>query len=164
MFSVAVTVTWLLKAQMVKGMLFLYGLWTQTTIWMMTRVTPVTLMSHAVPWCLRKLFSPPSLHPSLDFAPLSWRQWRFVLLHATDFSFGRNQMYYTKRLSDSSLSYRFSALLCKEYAVIRFHRHGDLAPDYAILSTQEALLARIYKRAEQSYSFAFWLKNLHTYR
>ena len=52
----------------------------------------------------------------------------------------------------------------KEYAAIRFHRHGDLAPDYAILSTQEALLARIYKRAEQSYSFAFWLKNLHTYR
>jgi len=27
-----------------------------------------------------------------------------------------------------------------QYAVIRFHRHGVLAPDYAILSTQEALL------------------------
>lgn len=59
---------------------------------------------------------------------------------------------------------RFSALLRKEYAVIRFHRHGVLAPDYAILSTQEALLARIQERAEQGYSFAFWLKNLHTYR
>jgi len=49
-----------------------------------------------------------------------------------------------------------------EYAVIRFHRHGVLAPDYAVISTQEALLARIYKRAEQGYSFAFWLKNLQT--
>ena len=29
-----------------------------------------------------------------------------------------------------------------QYAVIRFHRQGVLAPDYAILSTQEALLAR----------------------
>lgn len=48
------------------------------------------------------------------------------------------------------------------YAVIRFHRHGVLAPDYAVISTQEALLARIYKRAEQGYSFAFWLKNLQT--
>jgi hypothetical protein len=50
-----------------------------------------------------------------------------------------------------------------EYAVIRFHRHGVLAPDYAVISTQEVLLARIYKRAEQGYSFAFWLKNLQTY-
>ena len=58
---------------------------------------------------------------------------------------------------------RFSALHRKEYAVIRFHRHGVLAPDYAILSTQEALLARIQERAEQGYSFAFWLKNLQTY-
>ncbi len=31
------------------------------------------------------------------------------------------------------------------------------------LSTQEALLARIQKRAELGYSFAFWLKNLQTY-
>lgn len=51
-----------------------------------------------------------------------------------------------------------------QYAVIRFHRHGVLAPDYAIRSTQEALLARIHERAEQGYSFAFWLKNLHTFR
>ena len=60
---------------------------------------------------------------------------------------------------------RFSALLRKEYAVIRFHRHGTfsslpewaaiLAPDYAILSTQEALLARIQKRAEQGYSLPY---------
>lgn len=57
---------------------------------------------------------------------------------------------------------RFSALLRKEYAVIRFHRHGVLAPDYAVISPQEALLARIKKRAEQGYSFAFWLKNLQT--
>ena len=51
----------------------------------------------------------------------------------------------------------------KENDVIRFHRHGVLAPDYAVISTQEVLLARIYKRAEQGYSFAFWLKNLQTY-
>lgn len=49
-----------------------------------------------------------------------------------------------------------------QYAVIRFHRHGVLAPCDAILSTQEALLARIMKRAEQGYSFAFWMKNLQT--
>lgn len=42
-----------------------------------------------------------------------------------------------------------------QYAVIRFHRRGVLAPDYAVISTQEVLLARNYKRAEQGYSFAF---------
>jgi len=48
-------------------------------------------------------------------------------------------------------------VLCqsKEYDVIRFHRHGVLAPDYAVISTQEALLARIYKRAEQGYSLPY---------
>jgi len=56
----------------------------------------------------------------------------------------------------------FTGFQC-QYAVIRFHRCGVLAPDYAILSTQEALLARIKKRVEQGYSFAFWLKNLQTY-
>ena len=62
-----------------------------------------------------------------------------------------------------SQNYHFFTGFQFQYAVIRFHRHGVLAPDYAILSTQEALLARIQKRTEQGYSFAFWLKNLQTF-
>lgn len=85
-------------------------------------------MSHAVPWCLRKLFSPPSLHPSLDFAPLSRRQWRFVFLHATDFSFGRNKCI---KQRDYQIRHCLIVLtLCqsKEYAAISFNRRGLLSP------------------------------------
>jgi len=90
-----------------------------------------------------------------------------VILHERNISLSVS-IYVVSILQNMSFSESFQCpialALCqsKEYAVIRFHRHGVLAPDYAVISTQEVLLARNYKRAEQGYSFAFWLKNLQT--
>ncbi|WP_290376261.1 hypothetical protein, partial [uncultured Duncaniella sp.] len=82
-----------------------------------------------------------------------------VILHERNISLSVS-IYVVSILQNMSFSESFQCpialALCqsKEYAVIRFHRHGVLAPDYAVISTQEVLLARNYKRAEQGYSFA----------
>ena len=107
-------------------------------------------------------YTPPPLHPSLDFAPLSRRQWRSAFLHATDFSFGRNKCIKQRDYQIHQCLIVLALCQSKEYAAIRFHRRGLLSPvSLQYQQTDFNLLGRA-NVCSPGYSFAFWLKNLQT--